>query len=238
MANDTANRDKLLSILLFPSSNDPEKKTTLAEYVSRMKSDQKDIYYLAGEARDVVEHSPHLEAFLKKGFEVLFFVDPIDEFMVDSIPDFEGKPLKSVGKGGVELGTEEEKKALEDQQKDFEELLKAVQKEIDEHVKEVRVSSRLTESAVCLVSDEFNMSPHIERMMRQNKMKVPSHKRILEVNPAHPVIAKIKTQYDAAKDSVNLKETAELLYGQALLLESSPLPDPASFARLVAKLMG
>ncbi|NLN62920.1 MAG: molecular chaperone HtpG [Myxococcales bacterium] len=238
VANDPTHRDKLLPLLLFASSNDPEKSTTLAEYVTRMKPEQNEIYYLAGEARDVVAHSPHLEAFLKKGFEVLFFVDPIDEFMVESIPEFEGKALKSVGKGEVALGTDEDKKNLEAQQESFADLVAALQKELDADIKEVRVSNRLTESPVCLVSDEHNMSPHIERLMRQNKMKVPTHKRILELNPDHPVIAKIKADFEADKDSADISETAALLYGQALLLESSPLPDPVAFARRVAKLMG
>lgn len=235
--SDSENKDKLLPLLLFQSTNDKEKFTSLEQYKERMKEDQEDIYYLSGESREVIENSPHLEAFTKKGYEVLLFTDPIDDFMVSGLPDFEGKPLKSIGKGDVELGSEDEKKTLETKQKDFSTLLEALGKGIEEHVASVQLSNRLTSSPCCLVGSEGDLSPHIERMMRQSKLAIPSQKRIMELNPEHDVIVKLKTRFDEGMKEEEIAETGQLLLGQALLAESSPLPDPAGFAKLVAKLM-
>ncbi|MBN2341472.1 MAG: molecular chaperone HtpG [Deltaproteobacteria bacterium] len=235
--SDFENREKLLPLLLFQSTNDKEKLTSLEEYKSRMKDDQEDIYYLSGESREIIENSPHLEAFTQKGFEVLLFTDPIDDFMVSGLPEFEGKKLKSIGKGDVELGSEAEKKALEDKQKDFEKFLEALGKPIEAHVSKVQLSNRLTSSPCCLVGSEGDLSPHIERMMKQSKLAIPSQKRVMELNADHDVIVKLKKSFDEGLKDEELSEAAQLLLGQALLAESSPLPDPAGFARLVAKLM-
>lgn len=235
--SDFENREKLQPLLLFQSTNDKEKLTSLEEYKSRMKEGQEDIYYLSGESREIVENSPHLEAFTQKGYEVLFFTDPIDDFMVSGLTEFDGKKLKSIGKGDVELGSEEEKKALDEKKKDYGKFLEALAKPIEEHVKSVELSNRLTSSPCCLVGEEGDLSPHIERMMRQSKLAIPSQKRVMELNAEHDVIARLKTRFDAGMSDEELSEAAQLLLGQALLAESSPLPDPAGFARLVAKLM-
>jgi len=237
ISSDHTNREKLIPLLLFQSSNDPKKLTTLKDYISRMKDGQEEIYYLSGEARDIVEHSPHLEAFAKKELEVLFMTDPIDEFMVGALIDVEGKKLKSIGKGDVELGSDDEKKDLEEKKKDFTSLIGTIQKELDEHVSEVRLSNRLTSSPVCLVGSDSSISPHIERLMRQNKVDMPTQKRIMELNPNHKVIVGLKNKFDKTPTDASIADSANLLFGQALLAESSPLPDPAGFARLVAKLM-
>ncbi len=235
--SDFENREKLQPLLLFQSTNDKEKLTSLEEYKSRMKEGQEDIYYLSGESREIVENSPHLEAFTQKGYEVLFFTDPIDDFMVSGLTEFDGKKLKSIGKGDVELGSEEEKKALDEKKKDYGKFLEALAKPIEEHVKSVELSSRLTSSPCCLVGEEGDLSPHIERMMRQSKLAIPSQKRVMELNAEHEVVARLKTRFDAGMSEEELSDAAQLLLGQALLAESSPLPDPAGFARLVAKLM-
>ncbi|MBN2526766.1 MAG: molecular chaperone HtpG [Deltaproteobacteria bacterium] len=235
--SDFENRDKLLPLLLFQSTNDKEKLTSLEDYKSRMKEEQEEIYYLSGESREVVENSPHLEAFTKKGFEVLFFTDPIDDFMVSGLPEFDGKKLKSIGKGDVELGSDEEKKELEEKQKDYSSLLEALAKPIEEHVKSVQLSARLTSSPCCLVGSEGDLSPHIERMMRQSKLAIPNQKRVMELNAGHEVVERLKARFDAGMSDAEVADAAQLLLGQALLAESSPLPDPAGFAKLVAKLM-
>ncbi|MBN2718833.1 MAG: molecular chaperone HtpG [Deltaproteobacteria bacterium] len=235
--SDFENREKLQPLLLFQSTHDREKLTSLEEYKSRMKEDQEDIYYLSGESREVVENSPHLEAFTQKGYEVLFFTDPIDDFMVSGLTEFDGKKLKSIGKGDVELGSEEEKKALEEKKKDFTAFLEALAKPLEEHVKAVELSNRLTSSPCCLVGSEGDLSPHIERMMRQSKLAIPSQKRVMELNAGHEVILRLKSRYDAGMKDEEISDAAQLLLGQALLAESSPLPDPAGFAKLVAKLM-
>ncbi|MBN2802986.1 MAG: molecular chaperone HtpG [Deltaproteobacteria bacterium] len=230
-------RDKLIPLLLFQSTADPEKLVTLKEYKERMKEGQEHIYYLSGENREVVENSPHLEAFKVKGYEVLFFTDPIDEFMVSGLFDFDGKELKSIGKGSVDLGSEDEKKKLEEVKDNFKTVLESLQKALAEHVSEVRISSRLTSSPVCMVGSEGDLSPHIERMMLQNKLDMPKQKRALEINPEHEIIVKIKERFEKGMSEEEINDTAQLLFGQALLAESTPLPDPAGFAKLVAKLM-
>ena len=237
VALDPSNKDRLLPVLMFQSSADSEKLTSLDEYVERMKDDQEAIYYLSGEARNVVEQSPHLEAFAQKGYEVLFFTDTVDEFMVDAIGEFKGKKLKSVGKGEIDLNQEEDKEKLKEQGKTFDDFTKALQKELDEHIKEVRLTNRLTNSPACLVGSEGDVSPHIERLMRANKMDLPVQKRVLEINPDHEVITSLKAKFDVNPSSDVLADYAKLLHGQALLAESSPLPDPVKFAELVAKLM-
>ncbi len=241
---DPANRDRITPLLLFPSSNDPEKRTTLAEYVERMKDDQEEIYYLSGESRTVVESSPHLEAFKEKGYEVLYLVDPVDEFVAQGLPEFDGKKVKSVGKGEVELGSEEERKQakekLEEKQKSYSNLMELLQKNLDEWVKEVKVSNRLTSSPVCLVGDEHDMSPHLEKLLRQSEglggMGGPQ-KRILEINPGHELLTKLQERFEKDQEDPAVADYAHLLYGYAVLAEGSELPDPGRFNRLVGELM-
>jgi molecular chaperone HtpG len=233
--------EKLPELFWFASSHDREKLTTLKDYVGRMKDGQDAIYYATGESRATVEKSPHLEAFLARGYEVLYLTDPVDELLTNHLTEFEGKKLQSVGKGTVDLGTEEEKKQAEEaraeQQKAHASLLELIQKNLDEFVKEVRLSTRLTTSAVCLVGEEGDMSPRLERLLREVQAQAPKAKRILELNPNHPVLGKMQAIFDANPADPRLPDYTRLLYGQALLAEGSALPDPVDFARLVADLM-
>lgn len=240
--SDRENQDRLLELMLFESSNDEKALTSLSEYVGRMKPEQEEIYYLTGESRTVVESSPHLEAFRAKEYEVLYLVDPVDEILVQSVFEFEGKRLKSVGKGTVDLGTEDEKKeaekALEEKRETYGDLMTALQKGLDDWVKEVRLSKRLTSSPVCLVGGEMDMSPQLERLLRATEgADVPAQKRIMELNPEHPILAKMQERYAADAEDTKLEDYGHLLLGYALLAEGSKLPDPARFNRLVADLM-
>ncbi len=243
VSSDFENRDKLLPLLYFQSSHDAEKLTNLDEYIERMKDGQEEIYYLTGESRTAIESSPHLEAFVEKGYEVLYLSDPVDELMGQSVFEYQDKKLKSVGKGSVELGTEEEKKEaekeLEEKNKTHGDLMGRLQKSLDDHVKQVRLSTRLTTSPVCLVADEFDMSPHLEKLLRQTEgaSGMPSQKRIMEINPKHELLEKLQARFDADADDALLDEYAQLLLGYGLLAEGSDLPDPAAFNQLVAKLM-
>ncbi|MCP4680543.1 MAG: molecular chaperone HtpG [Deltaproteobacteria bacterium] len=241
IGQDAKNKDRIVELVYFESSHDPNKPTTLVDYVSRMKENQKEIYYLVGESRKAIESSPHLEAIFKKEYEVLFFTDPVDEFMTTSLPEFEGLKLKSVGKGQVELGSDEEKaqvkKELEDKGKEYAGFLGALQKELADHISEVRLSNRLTTSPACLVGSDGDLSPHIERMLIKNKVDVPDHKRIMEINQDHEIVQKLKARFDVRPTDLELADHAQILFGQALLAEGSPLPDPATFAKLVAELM-
>jgi len=238
---DYENKDKLLELLIFQSSNDPEKLTTLKEYVSRMKADQNEIFYLPGESRAQVENSPHLEAIKEKGYEVLYLVDTVDELLTQSLHEYDGKKLKSVGKGTVNLGNEDEKKQAEEALKEREEQLKPLldllQKKLDANVKQVRLTNRLTNSAVCLVGAEHDYSPQLEKLLQKGKGGGPKQRRIMELNPNHDIVAKLKARFDENAGDPVLDDYAELLFGQGLLVEGSELPDPVRFNRALADLM-
>jgi molecular chaperone HtpG len=242
VTSDYENKERLLELLLFQSSNDPEKLTSLKDYVSRMKEDQNEIFYLTGESREQVESSPHLEAFKDKGIEVLYLVDTVDELLTQSLHEYGGKRLKSVGKGTVSLGgSEEEKKQTEEELKAKEEelkpLLEALQKKLDEHVKQVRLTNRLTTSPVCLVGAEHDYSPQLEKLLQKGKGGGPKQRRILELNPKHELLAKLKTRFEQAADDPVLDQYAQLLFGYGVLAEGSELPEPARFNKAVAELM-
>jgi molecular chaperone HtpG len=239
LMSDFDNKDTLLAICSFGSTHSDEKLTTFAEYVERMKEGQEKIFYATGESRQQLLSSPHLEAFKAKGYEVLLLTDPVDEVWVGMVPEFDGKPLQSVAKGEVDLDSEEEesKAEREEQEKEFADLLKWLKETLSEHVKEVRLSSRLTESPACLVTDAFGMTPALARMYSASGQAVPMGKRILELNPHHPLITGLQqAQKDGGDDAQQsrLAETAELLYGTALLAEGGALEDPAKFAGLLA----
>jgi molecular chaperone HtpG len=199
---------------------------------------------MTGESRQQIENSPHLEAFGAKGLEVLILTDPVDEMWVGSVPEFDGKAFQSIAKGEVDLESEDEKKASEQlreqQEKDFGEVLTWLQQTLADSVKEVRLSSRLTTSPACIVGDVFDFTPQLERMYRASGQALPQTKRILELNPAHPLVTGLRDAYATSKDADdastkdNLTATAELLYGTAVLAEGGELKDPASFAKLLA----
>ncbi len=234
-------KDQVVPLLLFSSSTE-DKLVSLADYVGRMAEEQEEIYYITGESLEVVKSSPHLEAFKDRDYEVLFLTDPVDELMVQAVTEFEGKKLRSIGKGTVELGTKEEREEAEKARKESEEgyadLLKLLQDKLSENVKEVRLSSRLTSSPVCLVSGEHDMSPQLERLMQQARGEAgPMQKRILEINPGHPILQALKLRFEGDAEDALLADYAQLLLGQALLAEGSDLPDPAQFSRLISELM-
>ena len=240
--SDWENADKLKALFLYPSSfTDGAKPITLKEYVDAMPESQKDIYYLIAEDLETAKQSPHLEALKKHSYDVLFFVDPIDQWIVDNLREFDGKKLIPIDKGTLELGSDEEKaeekKKLEDATEDYKPLIAFIQEQLKEDIKEVRLSPRLTDSACCLVADENAMSASMERMMRAMKQEVPKQLRLLELNPAHPLLERMKAMLAADRDDPKLKDYVDLLYGQALLSEGSALTDPRRFTQLVADMM-
>ena len=243
LLSDADNRDAVLRASSFASTFSGEgasaatgedtASTTLADYVGRMKEDQEQIFYATGESRQLLERSPHLEAFKAKGYEVLLLTDPVDEVWVESVPEFDGKALQSVAKGEVDLGATDD--TDKDEHGDFAELLTWLQETLDEQVKEVRLSTRLTSSPACLITDTFGITPQLARMYRASGQEVPVGKRILELNPEHPLVTGLRQALaDSAEDKDGLAETAELLYGTALLAEGGVLDDPARFATLLA----
>ena len=242
LLSDADNRDALLRIASFVSTrdgaeNDPE-PTTLAGYVERMKDGQEQIFYATGDTREQILKSPHLEAFKAKGYEVLLLTDPVDEVWVQNVTEFDGKPLQSVARGEVDLESDEERSAREaereEQGRAFAELMGWLKETLDEHVKEVRLSSRLTESPACLITDAFDITPALARLYKASGQEVPVAKRILELNPEHPLVAGLRQAHQDRPDDPAIAETAELLYGTALLAEGGALDDPARFADLLA----
>lgn len=237
LMSDFDNRDTLLRVSSFASTHSDEEPTTLAEYVERMKEGQDQIFYATGQSREQLLKSPHLEAFRAKGYEVLLLTDPVDEIWVGSVPDFDGKPLQSVARGEVDLESEEEKSDAEreEQQKEFGDLLTWLKEALSDHVAEVRLSKRLTESPACLITPTFGITPALARMYRASGQTVPVTKRILELNPRHPLVNGLQQAHKSGADESALAETAELLYGTALLAEGDIPDDPAKFAALLAE---
>ncbi|HBM15745.1 MAG TPA: molecular chaperone HtpG [Lentisphaeria bacterium] len=239
---DYANKDKLQDLLLFETmKSEPGKLVSLKDYVSMMPSSQKDIYYIAGESRALLENSPHLEVFKSKGYDVIFMTEPIDEFVAMSLYEYDKKSLKAIGKGELDIDTEEEKKARKDKEeaakKEYSSLLEFIQKKLDENIKEVRFSHRLTDSACCLVGGAYDQSPYMEKIMKAMNQNAPKTKRILEINPNHPLISSLKNLFEKNNSSPKLGDYAQLLYDQALLAEGSPIANPLQFAKRVSELM-
>jgi molecular chaperone HtpG len=241
VSSDFDHKDEIVSLLLYASSDDPTRLTTLKDYVGRMKESQQEIFYLAGESRTVVENSPHLEAFKDKGYEVLYLVDPVDELVVQYLTEFDGKRLKSVGKGTIKLGSEEDSAREEEEiklkQEEAAELLQFVQKTLDEYVKDVRLTNRLTTSPVCLVGSEIDYSPQMERLLQMGKGGGTRQRRIMELNPRHSIFVQMLERFQQQNDDPMLVKYAHLLLGYALIAEGSELLDPVEFNRLVAEMM-
>jgi molecular chaperone HtpG len=241
VGSDYDNKDRLVELLIFESSHDAEKLTTLKDYVGRMKEDQQEIFYLTGESRSQVENSPHLEAFKEKGYEVLYLVDTVDELLTQSLHEVAGKRLKSAGKGTLALGSEEEKKkadeALKAKEEEMKPLLDLLQKKLDEHVKQVRLTGRLTSSPVCLVGADHDYSPQLEKLLQKGKGGGPKQRRIMELNPNHQILTGLVERFAKNPDDPQLAEVAELLFGYGLLAEGAELPDPVKFNRALADLL-
>ncbi|MCV7077029.1 molecular chaperone HtpG [Mycobacterium szulgai] len=237
LLSDIDNQEALLRVSSFASTHSEEEPTTLAEYVERMKEGQTQIFYATGETRQQLVKSPHLEAFKAKGYEVLLLTDPVDEVWVGTVTEFDGKPLQSVAKGEVDLDSEEDQSEAEreEQQKEFADLLAWLKETLSEHVKEVRLSTRLTDSPACLITDAFGMTPALARIYRASGQDVPVGKRILELNPNHRLVTGLRQAHQDRSEDPAVAETAELLYGTALLAEGGVLEDPARFAELLAE---
>jgi molecular chaperone HtpG len=238
LGEDHANRERIAKLCRFASTHrdSDEQDVSLADYVSRMKEGQEKIYYIAAETYAAAKNSPHLEVFRKKGIEVLVLYDRVDEWALSFLTEFEGKPLQSVAKGGLDLGKladEEEKKEREKEAGEAKELIERIRKALGEKVKDVRASARLTESPVCLVSDEHDMSMHLERLLKAAGQKVPATKPILEVNAHHPLVQRLQSETDETR----FADWSHVLFDQALLAEGGQLEDPAGFVKRLNQLV-
>ncbi len=238
LLTDIENQETLLRVCSFASTHSEDEPTTLAEYVERMPDGQSQIFYAAGESRQQLLHSPHLEAFKAKGYEVLLLTDPVDEVWVESVHEFDGKPLQSVAKGEVDLDSDADNDGQDaerqEREQGFADLIAWLKEALSDHVKEVRLSTRLTDSPACLITDTFGITPALARMYRASGQPVPVEKRILELNPNHPLITGLREAHKSRGADADLVGTAELLYGTALLAEGGVLEDPARFAGLLA----
>ncbi len=229
--------ERLSKLCLFHSSAE-DGLTTLPAYVERMPEDQDTIWYIAGMDQATAAASPHLEAFRAKGREVLLMSDPVDEWMLQRLPAFDGKTLKAVDQGEVDLEGEDEKEALEVKQASHKDLLEALRAVLQDEVEAVRFSSRLKESAAVLVSAEGQVSPAMERVMREVQgAGMPATKRVLELNPDHAIVQTLEDLHGDASRASEFEDSARLLHGQALIAEGSPVPNPAGFAKLVTRLL-
>ncbi|RMD74350.1 MAG: molecular chaperone HtpG, partial [Lentisphaerae bacterium] len=240
MHTDFENRERIQELLLFPNANsNGEKKISLREYVEAMPENQKEIYYLAGNSLDWVLDSPYLEGCRQRGFDVLFFTDPVDEFVAQSLTEYDGRKLRPLDRGDVDFGDGEEvKKENEEKRKQqeetYKELMDAIAKQLETHVKEVRISERLTDSPCCLVADAMGMSAHMEQLLKAMGQQYQPSRRILEINPNHPIIQKLN-EFD--KTSGEFADYCYLLLNQALMAEGSPVVEPGRFNRLLASVM-
>jgi molecular chaperone HtpG len=239
---DLENREKLQELALFTSSTTgPDASVGLAEYVGRMPASQKDIFYITAEDYASADGAPQLEALRKRGYEVLYLTDPVDEWVVQSLQTYKDKRLRSVARGDIEVESEEEKQAVESTRKrsteHFQGLLAKVKEVLGEKVKEVRLSKRLTESACCLVSDEYGIGIQLEKLLKAMRQDVPPARRILELNAEHPVLEAMHGLVERPESSDRFREYVEMLYDQALLTARLPVEDPLIFARRVSSLM-
>ena len=236
VGEDFANKDRIAKLLRFAStqSDTPEESVSLADYVSRMKEGQEKIYYVTAETFTAAKNSPHLEIFRKKGIEVLLLSDRVDEWVTGYLTEFDGKQLQSVAKGGLDLGKledEAEKKEAEQAADEYKELLEKIKTTLGEKVKEVRVTHRLTDSPSCVVADEHDMGGNLARILKAAGQKAPEMKPILEINPKHPAVQRLKYE------EVRFDDWANLLLEQATLAEGGTLEDPAGFVKRINALM-
>jgi len=206
----------------------------LADYVGRMKEGQDKIYYVTADSFLAAKNSPHLEVFRKKGIEVLLLSERVDEWLASHLTEFEGKQFVSVAKGDLDLGKledEAEKKEHEQSEAEFKDLVEKIKKSLEGKVKDVRVTHRLTDSPACLVADEYDMGGNLARLLKAAGQKAPDSQPIMEINPKHPLVARLK--YEEAK----FGEWAGLLFDQALLAEGGQLDDPAGFVKRINEML-
>ncbi len=239
IGEDATNKDRIAKLLRFASTaNDNSDQTvSLADYVARMKEGQDKVYYVAGESFTAARNSPHLEIFRKKGVEVLLLTDRVDEWMLSFLTEFEGKELVSVAKGGLDLGgleDEAEKKEHEETESAYKELVEKMKAALGDKAKDVRVTFRLTDSPACLVADENELSGNLLRMLKAAGQNAPESKPILEINPNHPLVTRLK---DADADSARFADWSHIMFDQAMLAEGGSLADPASFVKRLNEML-
>lgn len=242
VGEDFANKERIAKLLRFASTHadTPEENVSLADYVARMKAGQEKIYYVTAETFTAARNSPHLEIFRKKGIEVLLLSDRVDEWVVGYLTEFDGKALQSVAKGGLDLGSledEAEKKEAEQAADEYKDLIEKIKTALGDKVKDVRITHRLTDSPSCIVADEHDMGGNLARILKAAGQKAPEMKPILEINPKHPAVQRLKYEGEGASVASRFGDWASLLLEQATLAEGGALDDPAGFVKRINELM-
>jgi len=232
MHTDYENRDKLTELLLFKTTKSPDKWVSLKDYVANMKPDQENIYYITGDNLESLLHHPHLEQLKDKEYEVLLMTDPVDEWVVSSLTEYDGKPMKSAEKG--DLGLDE---VDEDRQKDYGELFGHMKSVLDEKIKEVKPSTRLKESVACLSGDDYDMSAYMQKILKASGQQAPVSKRVLEINIDHPAVQKVKALYESDQKDERLDDFIGVIYDLALIGEGGRVEDPSRLSRVVGDLV-
>lgn len=241
---DSANREKLSSFLRYHSSKSGEELTTLKDYVARMKEGQKDIYFITGESRASVAASPFVESLRKRGYEVLYMVDPIDEYVIQQLKEYDGKKLKNCSKEGLELEqSEDEKKSFEEKKAAYEPLCKQIKEVLGDKVEKVVVGQRLDESPCVLVTGEYGWSANMERIMKAQALRDASmstymiSKKTMEINPDNAIVQELKSRSDKDKADKTVKDLIWLLFETSLLTSGFSLDDPSSFANRIHRMI-
>ena len=229
---DPAHKEKLASLARYKTTKSEDKWVSLDDYVKSMQPDQKEIYYITGEKLSALLNSPHLEKLKEKNYEVLLMTDPVDEWVAQSLTEYDGKPLKSAEKGDLGLET------VDDAKKEaYNALFGFIKGQLEAKVKEVKPSTRLKDSVACLSGDTWDMSAYMEKLLKASGQKPPEAKRVLELNMDHPVVEKIKTLFESDRDNPMLKDYSELLFDMAVVGEGGKLDDPGRFAKMIGDLM-
>lgn len=236
---DFANKDRVAKLLRFASTENDSatQSVSLEDYVSRMKEGQEQIYFITSDSYNAAKNSPHLEVFKRKGLEVLLLSDRIDEWLVQHLTEFDGKKLQNIAKGDLDLGQfedEEEKKAQEKAEGDMKGVVEMMKEKLADKAKDVRITHRLTDSPSCLVLDQFDMGLQMQQIMRAAGQEVPQSKPILEINPEHPLVARLKDMGDQAQ----FENWSHILFDQALLAEGGQLEDPAAYVKRINQMLG
>ncbi len=229
---DPASKDKIAPLARYKTTKSEDKWVSLDDYVKNMKADQKEIYYITGDKLSALLNSPHLEKLKEKDYEVLLMTDPVDEWVVQSLTEYDGKPLKSAEKGDLGLDAVDDAKKEE-----FNALFGFIKGHLEDRIKEVKPSSRLKDSVSCLSGEDWDTSAYMEKLLKASGQKIPESKRVLELNMDHPVLEKIKTIFENDRDNPTIKDYSQLLFDMAVVGEGGKLDNPTRFSKMVGELM-